>query len=172
MSDGVKDIKYPGRRYEATVPDTLDLVERAELAINGLGGTIDPDLDYQSYFNISYATRRPVMQHHAADTTCDPKFAESFPMMRIMCGSERYREVEDGQRTALLGRIRDGLYWNLADPRRPWRCSYNPAFDRAQKDEDLANPGGNGRMLRALVTWREVDGDPGWITSSANCSAA
>ncbi|MAG34829.1 MAG: hypothetical protein CL878_01045 [Dehalococcoidia bacterium] len=32
-----------GERYEATVPDTLDLVERAELALNGLGGCLDPE---------------------------------------------------------------------------------------------------------------------------------
>ena len=45
---------YRGERYEATVPDTLDLADRAALALNGLGGTIDPDGDYQMYGEICF----------------------------------------------------------------------------------------------------------------------
>jgi len=58
MSD--LDITYPGKRYEVTVPDTLDLADRAELAINGIGGTIDPDLHHMMYFSVRYAVRTPL----------------------------------------------------------------------------------------------------------------
>jgi len=156
------DITYPGESHEATVPDTLDLADRAELAINGVGGTIDPALHYQMYFRVRYAVKTPFMSHHGADTTCDPKYAESFPMMRLMCGSDRYADLEAGQRSEILSRLQDGLYWNLYDPRRPWCTSYNVAFDGERRNEDLANVAGNGRMLRALVTWRELSGDPAW----------
>ena len=33
----------PGASYEATVPDTLDLAERARLALRSLTGTLDPE---------------------------------------------------------------------------------------------------------------------------------
>ena len=33
---------YAGESYEALVPDTLDLEERAALAVNGLTGPTDP----------------------------------------------------------------------------------------------------------------------------------
>ena len=154
---------YAGERYQAVVPDTLDLAERAELAINAIGGTIDPAMHYQMFFRVMYACKPPYLQHHSADTTCDPKFAESFPMMRIICGSDRYLDMEAAQRKELLSRIQDGLYWNLVDPVCPWRLPYSPAFDGSLKDEDVANLGGNGRMLRALLAWYELDPKPGWV---------
>ena len=80
-------------------------------------------------------------------------------MMRLMCGSDLYTEVEAGQRAELLSRIDNGHYWNRADPLRPWRTSYHSDFDGIGKTEDLCNVAGNGRMLRTLVTWREVTGD-------------
>ena len=155
-------ISYSGGRVKATVPDTLDLADRAELAINGLGGTTDPEMGYLHYFNQYFASRPPYMRHHGADTTCTPKYVESFPMMRVMCGSDQYLDLETAQRTALLARVQDGLYWNFCDPGRPWAASYNPAFDGERKPEDLANVAGNGRMLRALVTCCELDPRPEW----------
>ena len=38
---------YDGERYEAMVPDTLDLQARAALAVNGLTGPTDPKADYE-----------------------------------------------------------------------------------------------------------------------------
>ena len=80
---------YSGLRHTALVPDTLDLADRAELGIRGIGGTIDPDLHYMMYFSIHYHWRTPVMTHHSADPTCDPKYTESLPMLRLMCGTDR-----------------------------------------------------------------------------------
>ena len=39
----VEDIVYKGKTVEATVPDTLDLAERAGLALNCLTQVVDPD---------------------------------------------------------------------------------------------------------------------------------
>jgi len=146
-----------GERYEVVVPDTLDLADRARLALGGLGGTIDPDCHHNMFFWVRFCRRPPVMEHFSADVTCDPKFAESFPMMRLMCGDDLHADIESAQRVELLSRLSsdDGLYYNLADPDRPWRSSYQPVFDGELSSEDTANVGGNGRMLRALVTWRE-----------------
>jgi hypothetical protein len=158
-SDG---LDYTGRCYQADVPDTLDLAERAALAINGIGGSIDPELQQQMFFLVQYARNPPLMQHHAADTTCDPKFAESLTMMRLMCGSDQYLEAEAAQRQELLGRVEDGLYWNRVDVARPWRTSYNAAFDGQRQEEDLANVVGVARLLRALLAWRELSADARW----------
>ena len=149
----------PGRRYEAEVPDTLDLADRARLALNGLGGTLDPDCHYTMFFTVHYACRPPYMRHHAADTTCDPKFAESFAMMRVMCGEDTHADLEAAFRRELVSRLDagDGLYYNIAHADRPWRVVYNPSFHRVATTEDLCNVGACGRMLRTLVTWREWD---------------
>jgi hypothetical protein len=41
---------YRGTRYEALVPDTLDVAEMARLAIGGLTGPLDPADDYSLYW--------------------------------------------------------------------------------------------------------------------------
>jgi len=155
-------IDYAGERYKAVVPDTLNLAARAALALNGLGGTSDPAMGGLHYFNQFFVCRPPYMNHHGADATCTPKYMESFPMMRLMCGSDEYGDLELVQRQMLVSQIADGLYWNRCRPDRPWATSYNPAFDGERKSEDLANVGGNGRMLRALVTCYELDPQPHW----------
>ena len=71
-------------------------------------------------------------------------------MMRLMCGSGLYAELEILQRKMLVSQIADGLYWNRFQTDRPWATLYNPTFDGQRKPEDVANVGGNGRMLLGL----------------------
>ena len=42
----------PGARYTASVPDTLDLAERAKLAINALIGQIEPRFEYECWWRM------------------------------------------------------------------------------------------------------------------------
>jgi len=148
-----------GKRYAVTVPDTLDLADRARLAINGIGGSIDPSL-MTMYGLIHFQTLTPHQQHWAsAETLCDPKFGESLPLMRLMSGSEQYLDLEARYRQAMRSRVQDGLYWDLYDPRRPWRNSYSEAFYGKGKDEDFATLPGAGRMLRTLLVWRDLGDD-------------
>ena len=58
-------LDYSGERYQANFPDTLDLAERAAIAINGLGGMIDPDLGHHMCFSVHYCSKRPYMSHSA-----------------------------------------------------------------------------------------------------------
>ena len=162
MNDDVA-LDYSGKRYQATIPDTLDLAERAELAINGLGGTIDPNLDYLPFGIIHWTDRHPHMQHWAsADITCNPKYGQAFPMMRLASGSRRCLDEEQGNRTRMLARVQDGLYWDLHDPARPWRNVYGDSEGRygKGKEEDFCVVGAAGLMLRAVLTWRELSDDP------------
>ncbi|MCL5099298.1 MAG: hypothetical protein M1608_17535 [Candidatus Omnitrophica bacterium] len=148
-----------GKTYEATVPDTLELADRARLALNGLGGNIDPEL-MTMYGQIFFCARRPYLSHWgSAETLCDPKFAESFPLMRLMSGSDQYADLERSFRKSILSRVDDGLYWDRVNPRRPWRNSYSAWLYGKGRDEDFSTLVGTGRLLRALLVWRELDGD-------------
>ena len=50
---------YEGEKYEATVPDTLDLAERARLAVNGLTGPTNPLADYEIYSKVFSGRTHP-----------------------------------------------------------------------------------------------------------------
>ena len=41
---------HDGRRHGLQVPDTLDLAEHGRMAVNGLTGTLNPDLDFECTF--------------------------------------------------------------------------------------------------------------------------
>ncbi|MDO8685737.1 MAG: hypothetical protein Q7J78_03595 [Clostridiales bacterium] len=151
--------KISGNEYDEVIPDTLDLVERAELSIRGLANSIDPVLN-SIYLGSHVCCREPHMFHHASgDTTCDPKFAESFPMMRIMSGSTCETEKEHLFDRELLSRIDSGLYWDRYSPERPWRNNYGNYFYGQGKNEDFSVGAANGRMLRALIVLYEITND-------------
>ena len=146
------------------LPDTLDLSARARLALNGMLNSIDPDL-MTMYGSVFFNTATPFFAHWAsADTLLDPKFAESIPLMRLICGSDDRTELEQRFAEAILSRVDDNLYWDRADSRRPWRNSYATWCYGEGRDEDFSTIPGAGRLLRTLLIWRELgaaaDPDP------------
>jgi len=151
---------YEGQLTPADQPGTLDLAERASLAVNGITGTIDPDL-LTMWGLVHYATPKPPLSHWAsAETTCDPKLAESITLMRVMSGSTQELELEQRYRASILSRLEGGLYWDKVNPRRPWRNSYSSAFYGEGKAEDFCTSPGAGRLLRAMLIWRELGAEP------------
>ena len=151
-----------GERYEATIPDTLDLADRAELALNGLGGSLDPEQGYDMYFQARYRVRPPYMLHRGNDPDTVPKFAESFQLMRTMCGSDLHLEAEQGLMETLLKQLSlaDGLYYSLYSENRPWHSLGHRGYP--QSTEDFSVVHADGRMLRTMLIWRQRDGDPRW----------
>src|SRR5690606_34839089 len=121
----------------------------------------DPEVYHQIWFSVMYAAREPFLSHNASDATCTPKFAESFPLMRWASGSEEFQDLEQKQMENLLANIdpNDGLYYAVWKPDRPWHSDY--LYDE-HKQEDWAWVGGLGRMMRAMMTWRQRDGDDRW----------
>lgn len=157
----VVDLSTEGTVRETTIPDTLDLADRAALSLNALGGCIDPDL-LTMYGMIHFCAARPHQSHWAsAETLCDPKFAESFPLMRLMSGSHLYADLERQYCESILSRVDDGLYWDRVNPRRPWRNNYGTAFYGEGRDEDFCTLPGAGRLLRTLLVWRELGAGSG-----------
>ena len=152
---GPKESKLPkplGQSYEATVPDTLDLAHRAELALHGITGTVDPDNDYLMWFRVFCFANPPYMKHGgAADIECTPKFYDGLTMLRNICGSSEYLDIEQGMDTAMLSWLNkgDGLYDAVYSPKRPWHMAYYPGVKT--KKEDYASLVGSGIMLTAMV---------------------
>lgn len=60
-----------------------------------------------------------------------------------------------------MSRVQDGLFWDLVDPRRPWRNVYGDSDRRygAGHDEDFCVPSHSARMLRAVLVWWQTTGD-------------
>ena len=91
--------RVAGERYEAVVPDTLNLAHRAELALHILTTWPDPECEY--------------------GVGCGPhgielgvKFAEALPMARAMSGSDLNLEVDKAQMDTYLSLIgEDGLLY-------------------------------------------------------------
>ncbi len=151
-------------KADRMMPDTLDLASRAEMVLTAMGGCIDQKL-MTMYGAVHICCPRPHLAHWAsADTLLDPKFGESFALMRLMCGGKQHSELEAAYRRDMLNRIDNGLYWNRYDPARPWRNSYAPKFYGKGKDEDFCTLPGAGRMARSLMIWNEIDGDEAWNT--------
>ena len=152
-----------GEHRERRVPDSLELSDRARLALSGIAGSIDEKLCHHMYFFVHWDCRTPYRIHHGADSTCDPLFAETLAMLRTMSGSVEHLDIEGGQWAELLSRIDGDLYWNYSDPRRPWGNSYMYAhFDgeapgrghrqrRRQRDDaaGAAHPQGAARRCVA-----------------------
>ena len=159
---------YQGERYQAEAPDTLDLADRAALALNGIGGTTDPDRDYQMYFEICCATDPPYMLHGGSDGSCTPKFAVSLPLMRVACGSDRYLDIEQGMFDTLVDWISedDGLLYAVYSPKRPWHVNWYDHMrthpDYQAMTEDAALPPTSAWMMLAMLIRQQMDGDPAW----------
>ena len=56
-----------GTHYVDTVPDTLDIAERAELCINTMTGIADYNADQEVYWLTTFFQNPPVMRHDFSD---------------------------------------------------------------------------------------------------------
>ena len=151
-------------KYESEIPDTLDLAERAKLSLNVLTGALNPELDYEIYFVARLLSNPPYMYHDTTGLpTNNPKFAESLPMMRIMCGSDWNIEVEEKMMAMMISNIAvDGLFYAHASKNRPWHEGFGHNIYPIWH-EDFANVYGNSRMMLAMMAWYQRDGDPAWL---------
>jgi hypothetical protein len=160
---------YEGERYGATVPDTLDLQERAKLAIHGLTEPTDPSADYEVYWIVYFSTNPPQMIHNFWHGPTIPKFMWAVSLMRHVSGSEQNLHVEHRwAEAALRSQGTDGLIYT---PRRgrPWAHEWYPPHAAAHArrsrlglaDQDRF-PFGNATMLSTLAHFAKRDADRLW----------
>jgi Beta-L-arabinofuranosidase, GH127 len=151
---GFSDTSTASSDSPQEVPATLDLVERGNLALNGLIGTLDWGNVPEFYFRTELAP--PTFIHDAISfAACGPKYWEALVMMRAMTGSQLHEDMEARYKQYMLSCIEeDGLFYCKIGPQRPWDTS---------SPEDYANIYGQGRMIRALLAQHDYDGNPEWL---------
>jgi hypothetical protein len=142
-------IKPQGSWYEAKVPDTLDLEERAKLAINALIGNLEPNNHYAVYQAFMFNADPPYADTKSETWNISPKNARTLPMLRAMSGSEFGLETEYGLMRALMSQIRDD--GNMYYP-----------FDGSGPPKGTSYPQVNAITIFAMLNWQARDKNPGW----------
>ena len=136
----------PGEYYTATVPDTLDLAERATLAVNALTN-FRPDEGHAITQTFRFSHQPPMI---GPPNWLTPKFLRTLPLVRLMCGSDQNLDAESLAWRAFLNQIHaDGLlYCPISGDGPPPNTSY-PMF--------------NGILAQALALRAGIDEDDVWM---------
>ena len=153
--------KYSGERYEATVPDTLDLQERARLAINALTEVTDPEADYEIYWLIYFNTKPASMIHNCWQSSGFGKFMWALSLLRLVSGSEQNLHVEHRwKEVALKSQGPDGLIYSPVQG-RPW--AYDGISPEVKTDGDqFLCPFGNATMMSAMAHFTKLNNGSLW----------
>ena len=157
---------YEGECYKAMVPDTLDLQERATLAINGLTGPTNPEADYEMYFGVNLRANPPTMSHGYADH-CTMKFMEALPLMRIITGSDSNVQVDRRWMEVALHQLGPDGFAYLPTRGRPWATlglewHYTEIRDESMMVDQIIDPIWAGRLLSAMSIYGLRDGGTLW----------
>ena len=148
-----------GERYEASVPDTLDLADRMGLAVNALTNVWFPSERFALAFNVEFSRRPPVLSiNHLTDAYLNipAKFIEALVVCRLASGSRQNIEVDRGVLDAQLSFLGDdGL-------------TYCPTDTLAELigQRPFSEVWGEGRLLLALSMLAQVDEDPRWAEAA------
>ncbi|MBN1918822.1 MAG: hypothetical protein JW889_13030 [Verrucomicrobia bacterium] len=156
---------FPGQRYEVEVPDTLDLSERAALAINAMTRVVAPERDYELYFVAEFAEDPPKLYHEWSGIFNTTKFLEALPLVRTMSGSDFNVAVDAKMMESYLrGTRSDGLYYRPVEDRLWSFYSSDWTTDEVVQTnrQPYGFPYGEGRMMMAMCMWYQHDGDPRW----------
>jgi hypothetical protein len=144
------------------VPDTLDLAHHGALSINGILGSLDPKVDYETVFWNILDVHPAYMLHWSSMVSgVQPKYVEALPMLRQMSGSKQHLDIEKGFLEAMTRNAsEDGLIYDRALPSRPWNVGVY--YGRKDWNEDYANMAGAGRYLAGLTFMYQATGDEVW----------
>ena len=150
---------YEGERYEAFVPDTLDLQERAALAINCLTEPTNPDADYELYWIVNLNNNPPSMTHRIHDHV-QSKFMEALPLLRLASGSDQNLHVERRRLEALLHmQGPDGLFYYPVGG-RPW--AQHAFFGKEPLGSHYRTACMDGPLLATLGCYHALNGEALW----------
>ena len=153
MASGNITLPVRGRYYQAEVPDTLDLAERAKLGLQHFTNATYEDHGYEMPLTVDFAP--PAIQFHMNSVAaCQCKAMEAMAMLRVASGSKEGLEREAKMVKMMASFLGDdGLYWipgGRAD--KPWIAIREP----------FVMVHGQGRMMRAMIAWHQYTGDPAW----------
>ena len=149
-----------GDRYEATVPDTLDLAHRAELALRGIAGLTDSNNGYQQWHIINWASNPPNLIHHYCEMDCTTKQWDAMAQLRAVCGSKEFMDIEEGMGKTIMSFLDkdDGLYYAKYDPKCPWVYDnvYTNFPDTPLEKQDLALAPASGLVLYSMIVRNDL----------------
>jgi len=146
-----------GQRYEAMVPDTLDIAGRMELALNALTNLWFPEEKYANVFGVGIGNNSEWTGCMTdAYLNLAPKYIEGLAVCRLGSGSDLNIDVDKEVLQAKLELLgADGLTYapegtlpNLKGPGNP---------------RNFSELWGEGRNLIALSMLYQIDGDQRWV---------
>lgn len=139
-----------GSHYIDTVPDTLDIAERAKLCINTMTGIADNNADQEVYWLTTFFQNPPVMRHDFSDWVQSVEgMMEALPLVRVATGSTSNAHVDaEWMRVQLKTIGPDGLVY-LPLRGRPWSLQSVP---RAYEEPVWKADGGTIAMNDPAVT--------------------
>lgn len=154
---------FKGERYQDKVPDTLDLAERAALAVHGLTAMTDAEYDAELYWMAYLSSQPPRMLHDMGDW-CEYKYYAPSVLLRQACGSDESLSVE-WHRMANLLQMQgpDGLFY-VPLIGRPW-CKADclgADFYKISAKEQMTASWFHGRILEAAATYYALTKDERW----------
>lgn len=162
---------YEGDRYEAMVPDTYDLQERAALVVHAMTEATDPLADHEPYYAVYFRTDPAVMLHSSWHGATWPKFPESVGLMRLVSGTDENLHVDEKwMEVALKSQGSDGLIYTPMKG-RPWaywdvamgsQVRERDLFGVRVDDEQIICPMGAGRLLSTMALYASRDGSGVW----------
>jgi len=167
--------EYPGERYDALVPATLDLAERAALAVNALTECTDAAYDYELYWIVDLLAGPPVM-YHTLDDHVQDKFFLALPQCRTACGSEQNLDVERHLMwTYLRKQGADGMIY-IPIKGRPWALPEQPSpwagLDELPTADHWASVVMAGRVLGAFAIYATKDPSGPWERAARRLAEA
>ena len=141
---------YEGERYERMVPDTLDVADRANLAIQLITSMPDPDADYEIYQWVYLNRNPPIMRHDFHAGLVQPKFLEALPLLREATGNTAETEVDGAwMRSVLHMQGPDGLlYMPVAG--RPW--ARNGLAPASSHEKTAVGDDGTSQQLASIYS--------------------
>ena len=152
-----------GTRYQACVPDTLDLAERAALAVHGLTAPTDPEANAELYWQAFFGANRPMMYHDCNDW-CEYKYYAPATLLRLASGATINTDVE-WHRMATLLQMQgpDGLLYQPTRG-RPWGTDFGGAGPMYATDlgDQFCCTALMGRLLEAGSAYHRLTGDDQW----------
>jgi len=164
-----------GEYYSDLIPDTLDIADRAELAIHCITENPDPRCDYEIHWVTCFLRNPPFMWHDWSDWNAEQwKFNEALTLLRLITGGEKNKYIDDIWLEIILRSIGpDGLFY-VPLKGRPWsklNDAWGPTVWRADGStvdfydksvEYYSNPLPTGRVMGALINYYQRDKNPAW----------
>jgi hypothetical protein len=168
---------YRGERYEDTVPDTLDIAERAKLGVHLLTAIADPRAGYEIFWSANFLRNPPIVSHDFNDWVQNVAgMMEALPLLRLATGSSLNDEVDPVWMSGILRSIGpDGLVYQ---PMRdcPWARMYvvlplvNPVWSPSGQKltiadasiGQIANSQTCQRIISTMTVYYLRDGNPIW----------